>query len=67
LYGYLYSPGLRGASIKRLSIDPQIKSVHSGYRDQSIGIKSNAKGPSLDYLHKILSSERENKKYFRAK
>ncbi len=26
--------------MSRLSIDPQIKSAHSGYRDQAIGIMS---------------------------
>jgi len=35
---YLYPKGI--TEMKRLIVDPQIKSVHSGYRDQGIGIIS---------------------------
>ena len=37
---FIYPDGI--TELKRLTIDPQVKSVHSGYTDQTIGIMSSS-------------------------
>ena len=45
---FIYPDGI--TELKRLTIDPQVKSVHSGYTDQTIGIMSSS-------IHTKVSSE----------